>query len=86
LHLSGSPGAIPSPFPRFAFRPFSRRGRLEDMTRRLYANALLARGEYYVMNFRDTLEAQKCLENAYLLDPESAAARRLGAVIRPKSP
>ncbi len=82
FRLCASPGEIPSPLPHFAFRPFSRTGRLEDMTRRLYSNALLARGEYFALNLRDTLEARKCLENAYSFDPESPAARRLGAIIR----
>jgi hypothetical protein len=81
FRLSTVQGEIPSPVPSFTYRPFSRGGRLEDVIRRLYADALLSRGEYFLSNFHDTQEARKCLENAGLYDPSSSRVRRLAALL-----
>jgi hypothetical protein len=81
FRLSAVRGEIPSPAAPFMYRPFSREGRLEDMVRRLYADACLSRGEYFLANFHDTHEARKCLENAGLFDPVSPRSRRLAALL-----
>jgi hypothetical protein len=82
FRLSGSQGEIPYPVPSFTYRPFPRGGRLEDMIRRLYADAFLSRGEYFLENFRDRGEAGKCLENASLYDPASPRGRRLAGLLQ----
>ena len=83
FRLSPSPGEIPSPLPPFRYRPFSRGGRLEDVIRRLYADASLSRGEYFFLSLHDVQEARKCLENAGLFDQSSPRWRRLAALIQP---
>ncbi len=82
FRLSAGGGEIPSPVPPFTYRPFSRPGRLEDMIRRLYADACLSRGEYFLSNFHDVQEARKCLENANLYAPASLRGRRLAALLQ----
>ena len=66
----------PSPEPKFSYRPFSRTGRLEDLTRTMYAQSLTARGAYYLVNGRPD-EAEKSLNSAIFFDPGSSQARRL---------
>jgi hypothetical protein len=82
FRLSAGGGEIPSPVPPFRYRPFSRRGRLEDTIRRLYADASVSRGEYFLVNFHDMQEARKCLENANSYDPSSPRGRRLAALLQ----
>ena len=81
FRLSAGRGEIPSPFPQFRFRAFPRRGRLEDMIHRLYADAFLSRGEYFLANFHDVQEARKCLENANFYEPASPRSLRLAALL-----
>ena len=82
FRLTPRGGEIPGPVPTFTYRPFSRGGRLEDVVRRLYADAFLSRGEYFLANFHDRQEARKCLENATLYDPVSPRGRRLSGLLR----
>ena len=82
FRLSPRGGESPSPLPTFTYRPFSRGGRLEDMIRRLYSDAFLSRGEYFLANFHDLQEARKCLENASLYDPASPRGRRLAGLLQ----
>jgi hypothetical protein len=82
FRLSASQGDAPSPVPSFAYRPFSRRGRMEDMIRRLYAEASLSRGEYFLVILHNHEEARKCLENANSYDPGSPRGRRLAALLQ----
>jgi hypothetical protein len=81
FRLCAGKGEIPSPTPAFRYRPFTREGRLEDMIRRLYADAYLSRGEYFLANFHDVQEARKCLENANLYDSGSPRSLRLAALL-----
>jgi len=81
FRLSPLRGEAPAPFPPVRYRPFPRRGRLEDMIRRLYADAWLARGEYCLGQFRDVSEARKCVEFAGLYDQDSQRLRRLASLL-----
>jgi hypothetical protein len=81
FRLSAARADIPSPLPSFTYRPFARGGRLEDMVRRLYAEAFLSRGEYFLANLHDVEEARKCVEKAGLYDPASPRGRRLAALL-----
>lgn len=82
FRLSPRQGEIPFPVPSFTCRPSLRGGRLEDMIRRLYADAFLSRGEYFLANFHDVQEARKCLENASLYSPASLRGQRLAALLQ----
>jgi hypothetical protein len=82
FRLTRIPGEVPPPLIPFAYRPFPRRGRLEDMVRKLYSDALVSRGEYFLAVLHDSREAGKCLENAYVFDPATPGARRLAALLR----
>jgi hypothetical protein len=64
----------PSPMVEFRVRPFGRRGRLEDMIWRLYGNADLFRGDYYL---RQGLaeEAKKAYIRGISMDPSSVQLR-----------
>ena len=64
------------PMPGFSVRPCPRSGRLEDFTRRLYADAYAARGEYYYYRVRDVLEAKADFRLALAYDPTSPLPRR----------
>jgi hypothetical protein len=66
----------PSPEPKFSYRPFSRTGRLEDLTRTMYAQSLTARGAYYLVHGKPD-EAEKSLNSAIFFDPGFSQARRL---------
>jgi hypothetical protein len=52
----------PTTFPPLEYRAFPRKGREEDMIRRLYAEALAARAYYYVKH--DRAEAERCFARA----------------------
>ena len=82
FRLSTALREMPSPLPSFKYRPFLRPGREEDMIRRLYADAFLSRGEYFLENFHDLQEAGKCLENAGFYDPASPRSRRLAGLLQ----
>jgi len=58
----------------FSHRPFRRRGRLEDMVRRLYADSYSARAAYYYTQGKDLQEAMVALQKALKLDPANQAA------------
>lgn len=62
-------------FPLYSYRPFARRGRLEDKTRELYANSYIERGLYY-MRHGNALEGKRAFEEALTYDPESREAIR----------
>ena len=62
--------------PAFRFRPFPRAGRLEDMTRRMYADALTARGEYYYSKRADRAEAKYAFLSAISFDPSAPLPKR----------
>ena len=81
FRLESSPGALPGPMPQMSYRPSPRTGRLEDMVRKLYADAYLSRGEYFLILLHDPIEARKCLETASSFDPSSARLRRLGSLL-----
>ena len=81
MRLSPLRGEAPQPFPPMRYRPFARQGRLEDMVRRLYGDAWLARGEYCLSEFHDASEARKCMNFAALYEPDSQRLRRLGVLI-----
>jgi len=81
FRLTGGAGEIPPPLPDFIYRPLPRRGRLEDMIRKLYAGAFLSRGEYFLLLLHDSGEASKCLEKAALFDSPSPRARRLEGLL-----
>jgi hypothetical protein len=66
---------FPTRHPMFRYRPFSRSGRLEDMVRRFYADAMAVRGGYYHVRGGDIAEARKCLSEAMAFDPGSNALR-----------
>jgi hypothetical protein len=66
----------PSPVPEVVYRPFPRRGRLEDMVRTLYAQAYAARGTYY-LNAGRLLDAEIALKMALFFDPAFPDAHRL---------
>jgi tetratricopeptide (TPR) repeat protein len=71
----------PTPEPQFAYRPFPRPGRLEDLTRAMYAQSLAARGAYYLANGRRA-EAERSLNSAISFDPGFSEARRLLSLLR----
>jgi hypothetical protein len=77
FRLTAGGGFMPTPVPEFRYRPFPRPGRLEDATRKLYADAFSSRAEYYYITGRDTVEAQKSLETAFSFDPHSPRVHRL---------
>ena len=52
----------PTTLPTLKYRPFPRKGREEDVIRRLYAEAFGARGYYYKPH--DPAEAERCFERA----------------------
>jgi len=81
LRLSPGTGEPPGPFPQFRYRPFPRAGRLEDVIRRLYADAWLARGEYCLTEFHDAAEARKCIDFAALYYPDYTRLRRLASLV-----
>ncbi|MEW6509969.1 MAG: DUF2723 domain-containing protein [Bacteroidota bacterium] len=68
---------FPSPSPEFRYRPIPKEGEMEARIRRLYADALASRGEYYLAAAGDTLEARKALKNAINFDPSTITGRRL---------
>jgi hypothetical protein len=63
----------PTPAPTYEYRPFSRRGRLEDVVRRLYAESYGLRGEYY-LRWGDAGEAENAFRIALSYDPSYAVA------------
>ncbi|HUI08684.1 MAG TPA: DUF2723 domain-containing protein [Bacteroidota bacterium] len=81
FRLSTVAGDVPAPFPPIRYRSFPRRGRLEDLVRRFYADAWLARGEYLLGELHDPSEARKCAEFARLYDPDSQRLRRLLSLV-----
>jgi hypothetical protein len=70
----------PSPRLRFQARPYERRGRLEDMTWRLYGSAFVARGDYYLA-YGERAEALEAYKAAVRIDGESAVARGKAAYL-----
>ncbi len=64
------------PVPQFRYRPFARRGRLEDLTRQLYAEALTAKGEYLYYRRGAVTEAKNAFLSAISFDPTALAPRR----------
>jgi hypothetical protein len=68
-------GFHPPEMPQIRYRPFPRRGRLEDLTRRLYSDAFLARGEYLVLA-GNRGEAEQAVRTALEFDPTSSRARQ----------
>ncbi len=81
FRLAAGEGEVPPPLPDFTYRPFARRGRLEDMIRKLYADACISRGEYFLLMLHDPGEASKCLEKAGMFDSPSPRARRLAGLL-----
>ncbi len=57
----------------YTFRPFQRKGRLEDMIKNLYANSCIARGKYYY-RWKQTANAEKAFLKALEYDPASPEA------------
>ena len=81
FRLENGPGAVPGPMPQLSYRPSARTGRLEDMVRKLYADAYLSRGEYFLMILHDPSEARKCVERASSFEPSSARLHRLSSLL-----
>lgn len=78
MRLVAGEGYRPPPLPEFRYRPFPRQGRLEDMVRRLYGEAMLARGDYSMV-VGDEKGAKLAYERGFLYDPGSVVLRsRLG--------
>jgi hypothetical protein len=81
LRLDRSFGSRLTPMPVFRYRPFRTPGRLEDMTKSLYADAYLARGEYALVVEHDTTEASKSLKNAVSFISPSQRSSRLASML-----
>jgi hypothetical protein len=64
----------PTPIVEFRARPFGRRGRLEDMIWRLYGNADLFRGDYYLTHGLAE-EAKMAYIRGISMDPSSVQLR-----------
>jgi hypothetical protein len=75
FRLEEDGGFRPTTMPVLCYRPLHRSGRLEDRMRRLYADALAARGGYYLSMGGDRGEAEKSLKMALEFDRSSPAAR-----------
>jgi hypothetical protein len=60
--------------PDLVMRPLERKGRLEDMIRRLYAEAFFAHGEYLLRAGREE-GAKKAYRKGVFYDPTFPAAR-----------
>jgi hypothetical protein len=60
--------------PDLVIRPLERKGRLEDMIRRLYAEAFFAHGEYLLRGGREE-GAKKAYRKGFFYDPTFSAAR-----------
>jgi len=76
FRLSTSPEFQPTDFPEIEYRPFGRRGRLEDAIRRFYADAYTARGIYYSVKGGDQAEARASFTRALGFDPAAEKARQ----------
>jgi hypothetical protein len=59
----------------FVYRPFDRQGRSEDTVRKLYSEAMVARGVYYASQGGKRQEIQDCLKIALQFDPTSQSAK-----------
>ena len=81
FRLRGGADSTMGPMPDFTYRPFPRRGRAEDMVRRLYADALASRGEYSFFVLKDPLDARKSAEMAVRFDPSSPRVKRLVGIL-----
>ncbi len=68
LRLAADTLFHPTAFPQFTYRPFGRPGRLEEQTRKMYADALALRGQYY-LRWGEASEAEKALRFALVFDP-----------------
>lgn len=73
-------GFVPTVFPELRFRPFSRRGRLEEQVLRLYAGACGSRGLYYYSG-GDRGEAERSLGKGMEFGVSVPELARLGAVL-----
>ncbi len=60
--------------PELVMRPLERKGRLEDMVRRLYAEAFFAHGEYF-LRAGQLEKARKAYRSGVSYDPDFPAAR-----------
>lgn len=76
----------PTARPRFERREFARRGRLEDMFTKLYTDAWVSRGYYYMIKRRDAVEAVHAAGEALGVDSASVAARQLLEVVAGRRP
>jgi hypothetical protein len=65
-----------SEVPRISYRPYGKSGRLEDIVKRLYAEAFFARGEYYA-RAGEGAEAERAFGSAQLYDPSIYRAKNL---------
>ena len=65
----------PVTIPEFTYRPFGRRGRLEDATLTLYADAYAAFGQY-ALRWGNLPAAEKAFKRALFFDPSHQAANR----------
>jgi hypothetical protein len=65
----------PTVFPTLQYREFPPRGREEDMIRRLYAEALGARGYYYINHDRAEAESSFAQARAFLTSPSDLNKR-----------
>jgi hypothetical protein len=84
--LKADTAFYPTARPRFERREFARRGRLEDMFTKLYTDAWVSRGYYYMIKRRDTGEAVHAAGEALGVDSASVAARQLLDVVAGRMP
>jgi len=70
-------GFYPTILASFRYVNIGRTGRLEDMVRKLYVDALMSRGVYYHKQGGEREETRRCLRMALEIDPSSSNARAL---------
>lgn len=70
------------PMPAFVYRPFGGPGQMENMVRGLYSDAFLARCEYALVIERDTLDAQKSIENSTIFQVFTPRRSRLVSLLK----
>jgi hypothetical protein len=56
------------------------KGKMHEMVRKLYTDALLARAEYYFRAGKDPVEVENAMKNALSFDPSNAVVQRWQAL------
>jgi len=81
LRLVADTAFVPTERPAFVWRPFGRKGRLEDVFTKFYSEAYLSRALYYMGKRGDLEEARWGVGEALRADPSSREAARAAAVL-----